>query len=124
MTATGATGIKGQETLLVAKREGPLRVAEETYLKVENQVVRCTANTASDDYTIYLPPVDQAQGRIYAIHCTIANSKTVTILDSPTARSSDDWDGSTGYACDADNDGILLYSDGLTWWVLENRIAT
>lgn len=88
------------------------------YLKAYETVVRATANTASDDYTLYLPPVVEAAGKFYAIHGTIANSKTITLAD---LDDSDDWDGD--YTIDADNDGILLYSDGVRWWDVSNQIS-
>ena len=88
------------------------------YMSAEDLVIRATANTASDDYTLYLPPVVEAAGKFYAVHGTIANSKTITLAD---LDDSDDFDGD--YTIDADNDGILLYSDGIRWWDVSNQIS-
>ena len=89
------------------------------FLGVNDTVVRCLAS--ADDYTLFLPSVALAMGKFYAIHATIANSKTVLVLH--LASDSDDWDGSTGYDLDADNDGILLYSDGIRWWDCSNQVS-
>lgn len=87
-------------------------------LALDERVVRATANTATDNYSITLPPVAQAAGLFFAVHATIADSKVITLQDQDD---SDDWDGD--YTLDADNDGILLFSDGIRWWDISNQIA-
>lgn len=87
-------------------------------LNLYNRFVRCTANTATDNYSITLPPVAEAVGIIISIHATsIANSKAVTVQDQDDSQ---DWSDLT---IDVTADGVLLFSDGLKWWQLTNDIA-
>lgn len=96
----------------------PLQVTAALKMTVDDMVIRATADTATDSYTITLPNVTEARGRTYSIHATIANAKAITLQDNDE---SDDFDGD--YTLDTDNDGILLYSDGIMWWELQNRIV-
>ncbi len=81
-------------------------------LKPYQTVNRATANTATDSYTITLPPVSECAGRLYSFIVTIANSKTITLAHH---GDSVNW---TNLAFTATNDRALLYSDGLMWYVL------
>lgn len=79
------------------------------YLKPYENVVRATANTATDSYTIYLPPVSQMAGKMVSILAYIANSKAVTVAD---LDDSENWADDT---LDTDKDKCLYISDGKTW---------
>ena len=88
-------------------------------MTVQQQAVYCTCNTATDSYSITLPNVTEAAGKIFSFYCTLAaNSKAVTLQDNDESI---DWDGD--YTIDTTADAILLYSDGMRWCVLENKIA-
>ena len=84
-------------------------LAEDTTLRPGQRIVFCTANTASDDWTLTLPPVSQCQGMFFYIYATIANSKSVTVEDN-----SDDA-GFTDVVLNTDGDHLLLFSTGKTW---------
>lgn len=87
-------------------------------LGLNNRFVRCTANTATNNYSITLPPVAEAVGIKISIHATlIANSKAVTVQDQDDSQ---DWSDLT---IDVTADGVLLFSDGMKWWHLANDIA-
>ena len=86
-------------------------------LTIREQVVRVTANTASDDWTLTLPSVAEAAGLLFSIVSTIANAKTVTVADA-----GDDADFSN-LTLDTDDDYAVLWSDGLRWYVLTDGIA-
>lgn len=88
------------------------------YLASYEQIVKALANTASGDYTLYLPPIAEMDGKIVTIDATIANSKTITLAD---LDDSDDWGGD--YTLDADNDRIMLYAAAGHWYVPDNQIA-
>lgn len=79
-------------------------------------VVHATANTASDDWTLYLPPVSMSAGVILSVRATIANSKAITVTDVDDPEWSD-------LTLDTDEDSFLAYCDGYRWWVLVNDIA-
>ena len=86
-------------------------------LKLHEQLVFCTANTATDDYTLTLPPVSQAAGLSFYIYATIANAKAVTVQDNNDDAGMDD------IALDTDADDVLLYSTGKQWIQLYNGIT-
>jgi len=72
--------------------------------------VRPSADGASGAYTITLPSVAEAKGRLYSIVCRSADgSNTVTIADK---GDSEDW---SDIVLDASHEVVILYSDGLKW---------
>ena len=89
-------------------------------LKVYEQVVEITTTAgAPNSFTIYLPSVAEAVGRFYSIRlATRGDDEVVTIAD---------LDDSIGWAditnMDAEDDAVLLYSDGKKWWVVKNDIS-
>lgn len=89
-------------------------VSAATTLAVNQTTVEATANTASGDYTVTLPPVALSRGQVYTIRASIANSKTVTV-----AASGEALNGSATWKLDADGDELVLYSDGRAWHVLQ-----
>lgn len=84
-------------------------------LKPYEQVVRAAQLTAS--FAVTLAPVSTMRGKFVSVHVVNANSQALTLQD---ANDSQDW---TDRTLDANNDGILLYSDGIKWWVVCNDIA-
>ena len=61
--------------------------------------------------TITLPPVSEAKGRFYSIIARAASAvNTITIADRDDSEC---WDGDL--TLNGKCDGVLLYSDGLSW---------
>lgn len=73
-------------------------------------VVRPNAQGAGP-ITITLPPVAKARGRFYTIIARTASAvNTITVVDQDDSEC---WNGDI--VLDGKCDGLLLYSDGLTW---------
>jgi len=103
----------------------------ETYLKPD--IVRVTFVTGTTTYymkandlrvevdgsagvagTVYLPPVAEAMGRIYAIVSAPGKfSATITVADRDDA-----YDQVSDDELAADKDRLLFYSDGASWYLL------
>lgn len=73
---------------------------------------------ATSDFTITLPPVAEAKGRIYSITGAI-----VTAVNVITIAHKGDSEGWTNLVLDTAGDGALLYSDGRKWWNIGGVIA-
>ena len=107
------------DRLLNLKRDiKPLFVLAAKTLTPMDQIVRATANTATDSYAITLGNVAECRGQFVAIVATIANSKAITVQDQ---NESEDW---TDLTLDADRDACVLWSDGRRWWIFNNSIAS
>ena len=102
----------------VAQRDAFQDITEATQLGVDAAVVHCTANATYTDWTLTLPSVAEAAGRIISIYVTIADAQTVTVEDK-----NNDTVGWTDLDMDADGDYALLYSDGVHWCIICNGIA-
>ena len=77
-------------------------------LKVYEQTVIVVATAGS--VTITLPNVTEAMGNIYSIYCTdLTSPATVTVQDQNESL------GWSDLSLTADNDNVLLYSDGVAW---------
>ncbi len=87
------------------------------YLRVDQNVVYATCNTASDSWVLYLPPVAECRGMIFCVYATVANSKNISVRDRGDSIA---W---TNLALATDEDAALLYCDGRKWWVLSDDIA-
>lgn len=84
-------------------------------MTTRDYVVRPSADAASGAITVHLPPVSLAKGRIYSIICRNADpANTVTIAD---LDDSECWLGDL--ILNGKCDRLLLYSDGLAWWPME-----
>lgn len=83
-----------------------------TTLKPYQTLIMATANTATDSYTITLPPVAQCAGRVFSIYATIANSKTITIAHHGDSAN---W---SNVALTVTADRLVVYSDGYGWITL------
>jgi len=88
-----------------------------TQLTVRQQLVRATANTEYGDWTLTLPAVSDAAGLTFSIVATIANAKTITVTDAGDDVNFGDL------TLDTDDDGAVLWSDGMRWWEISNDIA-
>jgi hypothetical protein len=83
-------------------------------MSIRDYVVR--ADSTDGAFSLTLPPVTEAMGRIYAIHLSVWGGD-VTIQDHDD---SEDW---TDMIMGVDNDGAVLYSDGRKWWILHKTIT-
>lgn len=84
------------------------------HMRSYDYVVRATANTATDSYTVYLPPVADAKGRFYSIVASIANSKTITVTHHSDSES---WTANASLTVTGHK--VLAYSDGMTWHIIK-----
>jgi hypothetical protein len=78
-------------------------------------VLRPDATAGS--FTITLPPVSEAQGRWYSILLRTAGGHAVTVKDKDDSEC---WPGDI--ALDTACDRLLLYSDGMTWYVFYSEL--
>lgn len=86
-------------------------------IALHESVLHCTANTATDSYTVTLPPVALANGLRFSIRALlIANSKTVTIAHNGDSVS---W---TNIALDATGERATVLSNG-TQWIVEESVT-
>ena len=75
--------------------------------------------SADNNITIYLPPVVDAKGKLYSIYLVTRNSKIHTIDDYK-----DDSEGYVALTLDADDERVLMYSDGFAWYNVCNLGST
>ena len=87
-------------------------------LEVYEQFVRVDTNTNSQAFTLTLPPVSLAKGKIYSIAMDLAGGSALKIQDRDD---SEDWSDIT--TMDATDDAVLLFSDGKRWFTLSSEIA-
>lgn len=87
-------------------------------LSVADQLVLLQGTTGN--LTINLPPAGKMVGKHVAVIAPDvgSNGNTVTLADNGDSY---DWNGD--YTLDADDDRILLYSDGFCWNAVVNNIA-
>lgn len=101
----------GQDTV-VDKYHAPNASYQMT---VRDYVLRPSADSTSGPIVITLPPVSEARGRFYSIVCRNADLvNTVTIEDFKD--DSECWAGDI--TLDGKCDEVLLYSDGMKWFLL------
>lgn len=87
-------------------------------IALHESVLHCTANTATDNYTVTLPSVAEAAGLTFSIRALlIANSKAVTIAHAGDSVS---W---TNIVLDATGERATLRSNGSQWVVEESVVA-
>ena len=82
-------------------------------LGVNDQVVRALTNSDNGAFTITLPSVVEAKGRIYSIYMISRNS-----TDDITLQDLGDDAGFSDVTLNLAADQILLYSDGFLWHTL------
>jgi len=87
-------------------------------LEVYEQYVRVDTNTNSQAFTLTLPPVSLAKGKIYSIAMDLAAGSALKIQDRDD---SEDWSDIT--TMDLTDDAVLLFSDGKRWFTLSSEIA-
>lgn len=115
----GTTNLRrAGEDLYVSAAPKFIGGADNVDLTILNRVVVLTGTTG--DLDINMPPVSEAAGRIFSIRSPDVGTDTnaVTVKDP---HGSVDWGGN--YTIDADDDHLVLYSDGQKWYELTNGIA-
>jgi hypothetical protein len=82
-------------------------------------ITRILRVTVASTYTmtVTLPPVAEAKGKIYAVHCVNAASGEVDV----TCPSSEGSVSGTTIALEHTGDSAILLSDGMKWWNLSNN---
>lgn len=116
--AVNGLATKGRKIAVDAVSQLTTGAADGTFLvKPYHSVILATANTTMGDITVQLPAVAEAEGQFLTVRATIANSKSVTLVDS------DDSSGWSDLTLDADGDMVLLYCDGIYWHVVVNSIS-
>lgn len=79
----------------------------DTELTIRDQVVRVTSDGAA--VTVTLPSVAEAKGLMFDIEALTGATQTVTVEDN-----SDDA-GLSDISLDADNEYVVLWSNGISW---------
>jgi hypothetical protein len=83
------------------------------HMNTRDYVVRPQASGATGAFTIILPPVAEAKGRIYSFLCRDADvTNTVTLVHNG------DSEGWSNIVMNATGEACLLYSDGVAWFTL------
>lgn len=92
--------------------KGPLFKSATYQMLVGDFLVDC--DTTDGAFTVTLPPVSEAAGRIYAIKQSGHATNDLTLATKSDDKLSDGFP----MTITAIGDGALVYSDGETWWVL------
>lgn len=103
------TRIAGEQVL------GPVTYVDDDYeMGIDDNMVMCDAG--SNTIALTLPPVAEAQGRIFSIRVTDgSNDTTVTAGGDEVAATDGTNDFGSGVDLTAADDVAVLYSDGLAW---------
>lgn len=103
---------------LLAEQDNPVQfVLAAGSITAGKKRVFCTANTATDSYTLILPGVSESAGEFVYVEVSIANAKVVTLTDAG------DDAAFVNKTMDANGDHILLFSTGKLWRTIVNGIA-
>lgn len=75
-------------------------------------------STAATVFTVYLPPVSEAKGKIYCI--TLVAIDQVVTIDDNEGGDSEDFNGGSAATLDGAYDRMAFYSDGSHWWTVSD----
>ena len=101
---------KQHDGIVVDKYAAPVA---DYLMTTRDYVVRPRASFVTPAFTVYLPPVSEAKGRIYSIVARDADAiHTITVAD---LDDSECWPGDI--TLNGKCDSVLAYSDGLKWFV-------
>lgn len=81
----------------------------------------CIISTAANAFTVYMPPVSEAKGKIYCI-TMVASDQTVTVDDNE-GGDSEDFGGGSAISLNAAYDRVALYSDGSHWFTVSDMFT-
>jgi len=104
------TGMQVKRDTSVVKWSRTAAYTSDT-MEVFEQVVLIDTDTVDGTFTVTLPPVAEAAGKFYAVHL-VDDGGDVTVQDQDDSY---DW---SNQSLTADDDGVLLFSDGLKWWLV------
>jgi len=104
------TGMQVKRDTSVVKWSRTAAYTSDT-MAVYERVVLVDTDTVDGTFTVTLPPVAEAAGKFYAVH-QIDDGGNTTIQDQDDSY---DWSNQT---LTEDDDGVLLFSDGLKWWLV------
>ena len=104
------TGMQVKRDTSVVKWSRTAAYTSDT-MEVFEQVVLIDTDTVDGTFTVTLPPVAEAAGTFYAVHL-VDDGGDVTVQDQDDSY---DW---SNQSLTADDDGVLLFSDGLKWWLV------
>lgn len=93
-----------------------LHATTTTAMTANDLKVNCDSTGGA--FTLTLPSVVEAMGRIYTVRLTAGAVNAVTLT-----HKSDSVDWAANFTLDANNDAIALYSDGEKWYAIDNEIA-
>jgi len=82
-------------------------------MRTWDYVMRPTADGTSGPWTLTLPPVAEARGRLYSIICR--NADAVNFITVADKDDSECWAGDI--VLNGKCDKLLAYSDGLAWFI-------
>jgi len=78
-------------------------------------------DTSSGAVAVTLPSVAEAKGRLYSFIKIGGGTNALTLLtlsdDAPTITAVE------ALSMEDDNDGCVLYSDGISWWIMASQQA-
>lgn len=97
-----------------------LTAAAPTYsMKVTDHIIIAVSSEADGAGIVYLPPVSEAAGQFYYISApTGATAGDISLYIKETGAELD-----TNGDLDADDDHILLFSDGYNWRTIYDGVA-
>ncbi len=109
------TGRRNVATLYAMDRGLSSEVDLDGTANVELKVYQTTVmiTVAAQSITLTLPSVAEAYGQLYSIFVNITNGGDVTVQDQDESY---EW---TDIALNADNEHVVLYSDGRRWCEFE-----
>ena len=93
--------------------DGEARVSNAYYMAPSETCVIINPSSSTNAYTVYLPPVAEARGKIYTLAIPVRASEVITVEDR--ADDSADFENAS---LDVSNDRVAYYSSGTHWFQL------
>ena len=90
--------------------DGVARVSNAYYMAPFETCVIINPSSSTNAYTVYLPPVAEARGKIYTLAIPVRASEVITVEDR-----ADDSADFENFSLDASNDRVAYYSTGTHW---------
>ena len=117
---------ENQELVVDHYQSGDLLVDEATSMSVRDFVVRCDTSTAA--FTLTLPPVVPAKGKIYTIKLITGSDDggavhdlTITTCGTAPYKDAMRWHGNV--VLDRHGEAIVFFSDGEEWHIMSKTIG-
>ena len=90
--------------------DGETRTSNGYYMAPSETCVIVNPSSSTNAYTVYLPPVAEARGKIYALAIPVRASEVITVEDR--ADDSADFENAS---LDVSNDRVAYFSTGTHW---------